>query len=128
MSNSLQDWLTNDPEPNKTLDLLKKKLDWRKKMSKEDPVGLMRSLLTKEEFNDFWDNKRALEYDFTINSGYSADKTLKASWYVPEIVVSNNSEWWDEVFRLKKYTLYPYFLLGNPLAKMSLNTHANFKA
>lgn len=127
--NSLQDWLTNDPDPQKTMDLVKKKIDWKKKMSKEDPIGLMRAMMTKQEFNDFWTTKKEQEAGFLLNHGWSNDKekSYKANWWVPQFVVSANPEHWDMVFRTKKYTLYPYFLLGNPFAEKSLNVTSRFQ-
>lgn len=101
---AMNEWLSNDPDPTKTIERLKKKGEEQKKLSKDNPKKLMKMLMRPEEIMTFEielkEKKRLAKKD---------PDSVRDLFSIPQCVVNANPEHWRDIINKKQFNKYPYF-------------------
>jgi hypothetical protein len=111
-------WLLSDPDPMKTLDYIKKEGKKRAKLSKDNPVKLMKQEMTEEEYIGFWEdiaNVRAYyAIEFTKKKKKIKQSDLAHTYYLPQLVYNANYKYWKGLIDNKRFLEHPEFAIINP--------------
>ena len=109
----LMEWLMNDPNPNETLNKIKKEGQRKSRLSKENPVKLMKEEMNDEEYINFWKDLNDLRKYYAIEY-FKKGKKLKKSdlahlYYLPQLVYNFNFKYWKSLITEKRFYEHPYF-------------------
>lgn len=117
-NDELMTWLMNDPNPNATLDKIKKENQRKSRLSKSNPVKLMKEEMTEYEYVGFWEdlyNLRAYyAIEFTKKNKKITQKDLAHTYYLPQLVYNANYKYWKKVITEKRFLEHPEFCVINP--------------
>jgi hypothetical protein len=118
---NLDYWLKNDPNPNKTLDMIKQKIERKKRLSKENPIQLMREEMPKDEWNAYWREKREAEIHYLHTRGFTKKENgqfdMKHIAMIPQVVYNQNVEYWSDIISTRQFHKHPEFLVSSPTPK-----------
>jgi hypothetical protein len=111
----LLNWLANDPNPNETLDKIKKEGKRKASLSKNNPVKLMKEEMTEEEYINFWKDLTDLRKYYAIEY-FKKGKKIKQDkfphlYYLPQLVYNANFKYWKKVITEKRYLEHPEFIV-----------------
>lgn len=111
----LLEWLMNDPNPNETLDNIKKEGKRKASLSKSNPVKLMKEEMTEEEYINFWKDLTDLRKYYAIEY-FKKGKKIKQDkfphlYYLPQLVYNANFKYWKKVITEKRYLEHPEFIV-----------------
>lgn len=109
----LMEWLMNDPNPNETLNKIKKEGQRKNRLSKDNPVKLMKEEMNDEEYINFWKDLNDLRKYYAIEY-FKKGKKLKKSdlahlYYLPQLVYNQNWKYWRKLIDEKRFMEHPYF-------------------
>ncbi len=111
----LMEWLLNDPNPNATLDKLKKEGQRKKALSKDNPVKLMKEELNDEEYIGFWEDLNNLRKYYAIEFFKKGKKIKKSdlahTYYLPQCVYNANYKYWKQLITDKRFMEHPCFIV-----------------
>ena len=111
-------WLANDPNPNETLDRIKKEGQKAKALSKNNPVKLMKQVMTEQEYQDFWKDLEDLRAYYAIEYKQKKKKIkqsdLAHTYYLPQPVYNANHKYWKTLILEKRFLEHPEFMVVNP--------------
>ena len=114
----IAEWLMNDPDPNGTLDKIKKENQRKSRLSKNNPVRLMKEEMTEDEYVGFWEdlyNLRAYyAIEFTKKNKKITQKDLAHTYCLPQLVYNANYKYWKKVITEKRFLEHPEFCVINP--------------
>jgi len=117
-NDELMTWLLNDPNPNATLDKLKKDGLKRRALSKDNPVKLMKQEMTEEEYCGFWEDLYKLRayyaIEFTKKGKKIKQSDLAHTYYLPQLIYNANYKYWKKLITEKRFLEHPCFLVVNP--------------
>lgn len=117
-NDELMTWLMNDPNPNATLDKIKKENQRKSRLSKSNPVKLMKEEMTEDEYVGFWEdlyNLRAYyAIEFTKKNKKITQKDLAHTYYLPQVIYNSNYKYWKKVITEKRFLEHPEFCVINP--------------
>lgn len=111
----LLNWLANDPNPNETLDKIKKEGKRKASLSKNNPVKLMKEEMTEEDYINFWKDLTdlrkyyAIEY-FKKGKKINQDK-FPHLYYLPQFIYNYNFSYWKKLINNKRFLEHPEFLV-----------------
>jgi hypothetical protein len=108
---TLKWWAKNDPNPMKTLDLIKRKQEYNKKMVRENPMKLYKEI-DPEGFKIYHEQMKDLRQVYWKTRGYSTDKNYKDNWMVPLVLWNLDPDYWHEVTRRKKNLVHTEFMVS----------------
>lgn len=115
---AMMSWLMSDPDPNKTLDRIKKEGQKAKALSKNNPVKLMKQVMTEQEYQDFWKDLEDLRAYYAIEYKQKKKKIkqsdLAHTYYLPQPVYNANHKYWKTLILEKRFLEHPYFCVVNP--------------
>jgi hypothetical protein len=118
---NLNNWIKNDPDPVATLKLIKQKLDYRKQLSRTDPVKLMRLYMPKDEWDAYWREKKIVEASYVSSKGWAKKEKdqfdMKHVAMIPQLVYNSNVEYWSEIIKTRQFHKHPEFLVSNPFTR-----------
>lgn len=112
-SELLANWLGNDPDPMGTLNKIKKDGKRKARLSKENPVKLMKEEMNDDEYIGFWKDLNDLRKYYAIEY-FKKGKKLKKSdlahlYYLPQVVYNFNFKYWKSLITEKRFYEHPYF-------------------
>jgi phosphopantetheinyl transferase (holo-ACP synthase) len=96
----------------KTIGYLKKIIDHKKWLSKNNPQKFMEKYMTQEERETWKKRMTELRNEYYRTKGMSKDKTMKHIFDIPEKVYYANIEYWDEIITSRDYARHPYFMVA----------------
>lgn len=115
---AMMSWLMSDPDPNKTLDRIKKEGQKAKALSKNNPVKLMKQVMTEQEYQDFWKDLEDLRAYYAIEYKQKKKKIkqsdLAHTYYLPQPVYNANHKYWKTLILEKRFLEHPEFCVVNP--------------
>lgn len=111
----LLNWLANDPNPNETLDKIKKEGKRKSSLSKHNPVKLMKEEMTEEEYINFWKDLTDLRKYYAIEY-FKKGKKIKQDkfphlYYLPQFIYNYNFSYWKKLINNKRFLEHPEFLV-----------------
>lgn len=114
----LLNWLANDPNPNETLDKIKKEGKRKASLSRSNPVKLMKEEMTEEEYINFWKDIIDLRKYYAIEY-FKKNKKIKRHtfshlYYLPQLVYNANAKYWKKLIMDKRYFEHPCFMVVDP--------------
>jgi hypothetical protein len=114
----LANWLLNDPDPNATLDKIKKEEKRKKALSKNNPLKLLKEELTEQEWKDFWMDLTDLRSYYAIEF-YKKNKKIKGKhlpqmYYLPQVIYAHNSKYWSRLLKEYRFYDHPEFMVVPP--------------
>jgi len=115
---ALADWLSNDPDPDKTLAKIKRDEARKRSLSKNNPLKLLKEELTEKEYKDFFldladqRNYYAIEY-------YKKGKKIKTKdfaqlYYIPQCIYNANFKYWKRLIQEYRFYERPEFMVVPP--------------
>ena len=117
-SEEMAEWLLNDPNPNATLDKLKKDGLKRKALSKDNPVKLMKQEMTEEDYINFWKDISDLRAYYAIEYKRKKKKIkqsdLAHTYYLPQLIYNANHKYWKKLITEKRFLEHPCFMVVDP--------------
>ena len=117
-NDEMMTWLLSDPDPMKTLDKIKKDNQRKSRLSKSNPVKLMKEEMTEEEYVGFWEdlyNLRAYyAIEFTKKNKKITQKDLAHTYYLPQLLYNHNYKYWKKIITEKRFLEHPEFCVINP--------------
>lgn len=111
----MANWLLSDPNPNATLDKIKKEGKRKASLSKSNPVKLMKEEMTEEEYINFWKDLTDLRKYYAIEY-FKKGKKIKQDkfphlYYLPQLVYNANFKYWKKLIANKRFLEHPEFLV-----------------
>lgn len=111
----LMEWLLNDPNPNETLDKIKKEGKRKASLSKHNPVKLMKEEMTEEDYINFWKDLNDLRKYYAIeyfkNGKKLKKKDLAHLYYLPQCIYNYNFKYWKKLITEKRFMEHPCFIV-----------------
>lgn len=111
----LLEWLLNDPNPNATLDKIKRKNQQKARMSKDNPVKLMKLEMNDEEYIGFWKDLNDLRKYYAIEYFKNGKKLKKSElphmFYLPQVIYNYNWKYWKKLIIDKRFYEHPEFMV-----------------
>lgn len=111
----LLEWLMNDPNPNETLDKIKKEGKRKASLSKSNPVKLMKEEMTEEEYINFWKDLTDLRKYYAIEYFKNGKKLKKSElphmFYLPQVIYNYNWKYWKKLIIDKRFYEHPEFMV-----------------
>lgn len=108
-------WLANDPDPMGTLDKIKKQNQNKSRMSKDNPVKLMKEEMNDEEYINFWKDLNDLRKYYAIEYFKKGKKLKKKDlahlYYLPQVVYNYNWKYWKKLIQDKRFYEHPEFMV-----------------
>ena len=117
-NDEMMTWLLSDPDPNKTLDYLKKQGKRKASLSRSNPVKLMKEEMTEEDYVNFWKDIIDLRKYYAIEY-FKKNKKIKRHtfshlYYLPQLVYNANAKYWKKLIAEKRYFEHPCFMVVDP--------------
>ena len=110
--------MRQDPDPVKTIRMVKEKILRKRRLSQENPIKLMKEEMDKEEWDAYWREKKAAEAAYVHSQGWTKKEAgqfdMKHLAMIPQCVYNNNPEYWSEVIEKREFYKHPEFLVSNP--------------
>lgn len=114
-SDEMLNWLANDPDPMGTLDKIKKENQKKSRLSKDNPVKLMKLEMNDEEYIGFWKDLNDLRKYYAIEYFKKGKKLRKSDlahlFYLPQVVYNYNWKYWKKLITEKRYYEHPEFMV-----------------
>ena len=114
-SDEMLNWLANDPDPMGTLDKIKKENQKKTRLSKDNPVKLMKLEMNDEEYIGFWKDLNDLRKYYAIEYFKKGKKLRKSDFahlfYLPQVVYNYNWKYWKKLITEKRYYEHPEFMV-----------------
>lgn len=111
----LLEWLMNDPNPNETLNKIKRDGQRKSRLSKDNPVKLMKEEMTDEEYINFWKDLNDLRKYYAIEYFKKGKKLKKKDlahlYYLPQCVYNYNFKYWKKLITEKRFMEHPEFIV-----------------
>jgi len=111
-------WLANDPNPNETLNKLKKDGQKRAALSKDNPIKLMKQEMTEEDYINFWKDLSDLRAYYAIEYKRKKKKIkqsdLAHTYYLPQLIYNANPKYWKKLITDKRFLEHPEFAVVDP--------------
>ncbi len=109
-------WLANDPDPDKTLNEIKKEQTKMRSLSKHNPIKLMKQEMTEQEYLDFWKDIADLRAYYAIEYKKKDIKQedFPQTYHLPQCVYNANAKYWKKVITEKRFLEHPEFMIVNP--------------
>jgi len=108
-------WLLSDPDPNATLDYIKNKQKKKSRLSKDNPVKLMKEEMNDEEYINFWKDLNDLRKYYAIEYFKKGKKLKKKDlahlYYLPQLVYNANYKYWKKLITDKRFLEHPEFMV-----------------
>ena len=115
---TLEKWMRADPDPHKTIKMIKDKIALKKRLSKEKPLKLMKMEMSREEWDAYWREKLEAEAHYLHTGGWTkkanGQHDMKHLAMIPQCVYNHNPEYWQEVIEKRDFHKHPEFLVSNP--------------
>jgi hypothetical protein len=115
---NLEKWMRADPDPKKTIQMIKDKIALKKRLSSEDPIRLMKMEMDKEEWSAYWREMKAAQAHYLHTGGWtkreSGQHDMKHVAMIPQCVYNHDPEYWSTIIKTKQYYKHPEFLVSNP--------------
>lgn len=109
----LLEWLMNDPHPNETLNKIKRDGQRKSRLSKDNPVKLMKEEMTEQEYIDFWKDLNDLRKYYAIEYFKKGKKLKKKDlahlYYLPQCIYNYNFKYWKKLITEKRFYEHPEF-------------------
>ena len=106
-------WLLSDPNPNETLNKIKRDGQRKSRLSKDNPVKLMKEEMTDEEYVNFWKDLNDLRKYYAIEYFKKGKKLKKKDlahlYYLPQCIYNYNFKYWKKLITEKRFMEHPYF-------------------
>ena len=115
---AMADWLSNDPDPNGTLNKIKKDNARKRSLSKNNPIKLLKEELTPQEFRDFFMDLADLRTYYAIEY-YKKGKKIKTTdfaslYYLPTVIYNHNFKYWKTLIQEYRFYEHPEFMVVPP--------------
>lgn len=115
---ALADWLANDPDPEKTLNKIKKDEARKRSLSKNNPLKLLKEELTEKEYKDFFLDLADLRTYYAIEY-YKKGKKIKVKdfaqlYYLPQCIYNYNFKYWKKLILEYRFYEHPCFMVVPP--------------
>ena len=115
---SMNDWLTKDPDPLKTINSLKKKQERLAEISKKNPRKLMKMLMRPDEIMAF-----EVELKQKKKLAKENPEATRELFSLPQCVVNANPNHWRKVIDKKLFNQYPYFCIKPYVKRKTKNSN-----
>jgi hypothetical protein len=111
----IAEWLLNDPDPNATLDKIKKEGKRKTSLSRSNPIKLMKEEMTEEDYINFWKDIIDLRKYYAIEYFRKNKKIERHNfshlYYLPQLVYNANYKYWKKLIMDKRYFEHPEFMV-----------------
>ncbi|NCB03434.1 MAG: hypothetical protein EOM67_14950 [Spirochaetia bacterium] len=111
----IAEWLLNDPDPNATLDKIKKEGQRKSRLSKDNPLKLMKEEMNDEEYINFWKDVSDLRKYYAIEYFKKGKKVKKSDfpnlYCLPQFIYNHNYKYWKKLITEKRFLEHPEFLI-----------------
>ncbi len=111
-------WLLSDPNPSATLDKIKKEGQRKSRLSKDNPVKLMKEEMNDEEYINFWLDLNDLRKYYAIEYFKKGKKLKKKDlahlYYLPQCIYNYNFKYWKKLITEKRFYEHPEFMVVVP--------------
>jgi hypothetical protein len=115
---TLEKWMRADPNPAKTIQMIKDKIARKKNLSKNNPIKLMKMEMSREEWDAYWREKKSAEPHYLHTGGWtrkeSGQHDMKHIAMIPQCVYNHNPEYWGDIIKSRQFYKHPEFLVSNP--------------
>jgi len=114
-SDEMMSWLMSDPNPTETLNKIKRDGKRKSRLSKDNPVKLMKEEMTEQDFTNFWLDLNDLRKYYAIEYFKKGKKVKKSDfpnlYSLPQIIYNYNFSYWKKLITEKRFLEHPEFLI-----------------
>jgi hypothetical protein len=114
---NLEKWLRADPDPAKTIKMIRDKIAYKKRLSREKPLKLMKMEMSQAEWDTYWREKQEAEAHYLHTGGWTKKENgqhdMKHLAMIPQCVYNHNPEYWQGIIENREFYKHPEFLVSN---------------